>query len=472
MTAWAPPSKTGDVSVDIGRAKAKLRAFSYGAAFKADASNTYNEALHNALVTFAQRRNAEIAKGTKPKPVVNTTGVLDWAMKKQLGLLDVAPAPPPPPRHRHAWLVFRGTGGIIGEDYVSRVCQNAADLVEEINPDFPASMGGLPPGAPGLPSARVAINIGFESGCRWIEANPHRTFGLGGYSLGAIVAAMLRAALEPGGRLAWAKPNYVGTFTIGDPARPENGGAANSIPAPGVGISSWRLPRSAMDERQIWLVHPDDMYGAIPKPMPGNAGDIMETVFDMIVDTDISDPIGMMTKSLPHILEIAQDSGVFGMIGLGSVGPVTGGGDVLGGLGGLLGGGGSGGLLGGLLGGGSGAGGLGALGGILGGAAGLGGLLGAGGALLNPVAAIPLLLPMFISVMPGLIAGLGSGASANTATGPAGAAQAAILGMKFLFTGTAPHVNYHAWEISPGVTYLGAAIGHVRYWAGRTPVRV
>ncbi|GFG83329.1 peptidoglycan-binding domain-containing protein [Mycolicibacter algericus] len=86
------------------------------------------------------------------------TGEFDQATADKAGYrADGNYKPPTPirpkPAERHLALVYRGTGGIIGEDYVSRVCQGAADLVEEINPDWSATMGGIPVGT--APSVRA-----------------------------------------------------------------------------------------------------------------------------------------------------------------------------------------------------------------------------------------------------------------------------------------------------------------------------
>lgn len=445
-TAWAPPSKVGDRHPDIIKAKNVVDNYKYGAAVKAERpqsgyTDEYTSAFGAALIGYATAVNADIRAGRNNRrpPYVNTDGVLDWAMKIQMEIIPRtgAPALPKPAGPRHAALVWRGTGGVIGQDYVSRVCQGAGDLVEEINPDFPASMGGLPPGAPGTPSARIAIQIGYRSGVAWIKANPHRTFVLGGYSLGEIVVAMLLDALfTPGGELYEHRDRFVCSFHIGPPARPLGAAFFNGTPAPGVGISSWRLPHAVLTEvgaRACYLCHPDDMYGAIPVPIPGGTGDIMETVFDMVTDAGMSDFIGTVTRMIPHLLEIASDAGVLGAVGMGGVGqmdpnnPLS----MIGALPALLGG---------------------------------------GALLLNPITIVPMLLPLFIAAMPGLIAGIGGGVGGNL-TGPAAAAQAAIIAMKFLMTGTAPHINYHAWEVWPGQTYLGLAIQHTRDWASRTPIR-
>lgn len=212
---------------------------------------------------------------------------------------------PPKPKPRHLGIVFRGTGGIIGQDYVSRVCQGAADLIEERNPDFPASMGGLPPGAPGTPSAQKAIQIGVASGRREIQSG--RTFILGGYSLGAIVAAKLRAELEPGGPLADYRQNYVCGFTLGGPARAFGHTYYLGAIPNGRGIADWQLPESACTWDWCDLAHPDDMYANVPL---GDAGDIMTAIYQAVTNTQLSDPLGTLQAIIAALPTVLLEAGV------------------------------------------------------------------------------------------------------------------------------------------------------------------
>lgn len=317
-------------------------------------------------------------------------------------LVKTAPAPPKP---RHLGIMFRGTGGVIGQDPVSRVCQGAADLIEERNPDFPASMGGLPPGAPGTPSAQKAIQIGVASGRREIQSG--RTFILGGYSLGAIVAAMLRAELEPGGPLAAYRQNYVCGFTIGGPSRAFGHTYYLGAIPNGRGISDFQLPQACCTWDWCDLVHPDDMYGNVPL---GDAGDIMTAIYQAVTATQLSDPIGTVQAIVAAIPKVLAEAGV-------SIPLLA--------------------------------------------------QLGAGALSGNPAAMAGVLLPVLASTLTGLV----GGAAGGQLTGPAAAVQAAIIALKFAASGTAAHINYGAWEVWPGQTYLGLAIQHVRDWAGRTPVR-
>lgn len=73
-----------------------------------------------------------------------------------------------------------------------------------------------------------------------------------------------------------------------------------------------------------------------------------------------------------------------------------------------------------------------------------------------------------VSLLTGFIA---EGASPGQIelTGPAGAAQAAVIALRFVAAQppTAPHITYEFAEVWPGQTYLGLAIQHVRDWCSR-----
>ncbi|QDH92908.1 lysin B [Mycobacterium phage Necropolis] len=325
-------------------------------------------------------------------------GVVSEGDLRALGLLDT-----PATKPRHLAIVFRGTGGVIGQDYVSRVCQGAADLVEERNPEWAASMGGLPPGAPNSPSMNKAVQVAVASGAAEIRSG--RSFVLGGYSAGAIVASRLRAMLEPGQPLAEYRENYVCGFAFGNPSRPFGHTYYLGAIPNGRGISDFQLPRSCCTWDWCELVHPDDMYANVPL---GDAGDIMTAIYQAVVNVELSDPLGTLRAIIRAIPKVLAEAGV-------SV-PL---------------------------------------------------LAHAGLSAGNPVEMAGVALPVLTSTLGGLV----GGAVGGQLTGPAAAVQAAIIALKFAASGTAPHINYHAWEVWPGQTYLGLAIQHVRDWASRTPVR-
>src|SRR5690606_30815744 len=155
---------------------------------------------------------------------------------------------------RHLGIVFRGTGGIVGQDYVSRTLQACADLVEEINPEFPATMGGIPVGSAGNfrdVSMQKAVQIGFEDAKRiFLERyalNAKTMVVIGGYSAGAVAAAKFREWLQ-----TFYPANYLCSFSFGDPTRPYGGSYYLGPIHSGQGISSWRYG-DVKDWRHCWL---------------------------------------------------------------------------------------------------------------------------------------------------------------------------------------------------------------------------
>lgn len=214
----------------------------------------------------------------------------------------------PPDRKRHLAVVFRGTGGIIGHDYVSLVCQAVDDLVEEVHPLWPATMGGIPVGAardPKAPSMQRAVEIAVADAKRVIrdalDADPDRKIIIGGYSAGAVVAAHVRQWLLE------TRPNaYLCSFSFGDPTRPHGGSYYNGPALAGQGISSWHYG-DPTDWRHCWLTDPDDMYGNVPL---GVTGEIMRGCYDIITQVELSDPLGTARAILPLIPQVAEQAGI------------------------------------------------------------------------------------------------------------------------------------------------------------------
>lgn len=326
----------------------------------------------------------------------------------ELALLKLAGTPPPATRKRAAAFVWRGTGGVIGEDYVSRVCQGAADLVEEFNPPWAATMGGLPVGTAGgigdpsmWHATQAAVTAAIPQIRAVLSADSTRPIVLGGYSAGAIVAYLVRLEFEPGGQLAAYRSNFLCGFSFGDPTRPEHGGYYGGPQLDGEGIATLHPAPGLNGWEWCYLAHPDDMYTRVPM---GDTGKIMHDAYGLATRVEIGNIFGVIPEMIPFLMQILTDSGI-------SL-PV-----IFGGLGG-----------------------------------GIPGL-------------VALALPLLIGMLPGLIAGVGGNPSALT--GPAAAAQAAIIALKFLAAGTGPHISYHVNEVWPGQTYLGLAIQHVRDYASR-----
>lgn len=408
--AWAPPQKIGDRDPAIAAAKLKLRKYSYGQAEglgTTDTSDLYTDGFGRGLVAFQQAAARDVAAGRRPGPKVDVSGALDWATKWQLGLLDPAPPVVPTARPRHPAFVFRGTGGIQGLDYVSRVCQANADLVEEINTPWSAAMGGIPVGAAGNmndPSMWRGVHEAFDAWevefHRRLRLNPRMKCVIGGYSAGAVVAALVREYL-----LETCPDNYLCSFSLGDPTRPAGGSFYRGIDPGGQGISSWRYG-DITDWRHCWATNVSDpnrpdMYARVPL---GKTGEIMQDAYDLVTRIELANPVATVQNMVAVIPEICADAGILVP-------------DILGAL-----------------------------------SNGTPGLAGYGAQLLA-----------------GALAGLIGRGNPDTLTGTAAAAKAAQIGLTFALDNppTKPHITYEFAEVWPGQTYLGLCIQHVRDWAGR-----
>ena len=224
-----------------------------------------------------------------------------------LAVLGVVKVAPPKPRHKA--LTFRGTGGIVGLDYTSRVAQLCGDLVEELPIDYPASMGGIPVGAANnisAPSGQKCTEIAFENAARLIESSAW-TFTLHGYSLGAIPASKIRAALLPGGRLENHAHRYVCGTMFGNPARAfGHTFYLGAIPS-GFGIADWHLPQEACTWGWLECVDPGDLYG---NAAGGEIGEVLRSAYRMIMDIQVSDPIGMAGALIRNVLHLLDEAGI------------------------------------------------------------------------------------------------------------------------------------------------------------------
>ncbi|MEZ0350981.1 peptidoglycan-binding domain-containing protein [Mycobacterium sp. pR1184] len=336
------------------------------------------------------------------------TGEFDVVTAARAGYTAPVGTPPPAIRAegpRHLAVVHRGTGGIIGEDPVSRVCQAVSDLVEEQNPTWAATMGGIPVGTagnPADPSMNAAVAEALTAAQKMIgsalQANPKRKVILGGYSSGAEVTARLRKWMAEN-----HPDNYLCSFSMGDPTRPPGGCfyPFDGWDPGGQGIASWHYG-DIRDARHCWLTNtsaPGDMYARVPR---GKTGEIMQDAYDMVTNFSFRDPVSAAQAIVKAIPEIAEDSGIEVPDALKAV---------AGGVGGIA----------------------------------------------------QYMIPLLLAGLAGLI-GLGN---PDTLTGTAAAAAAARIGLTFLAAGTGPHIRYPFDEVWPGQTYLGLAIQHVRDWATR-----
>ncbi|QFG09982.1 lysin B [Mycobacterium phage Antsirabe] len=309
--AYTPPNKVGDRHRLIPKAKAKLAGNLYGKAIGSDRTDVYTEAFGKALKQYGRNVHELVLAGRRPGPDVNDDGIFDWAVQRQMDLepkQEVPVAVPLPAGPRALAYVWRGTGGVIGQDLVSLVCQGVADLVEEVNPPWAATMGGIPVGTAGG-IGDPSMWQGVQDTVAWTQAdfiarrkvNPKIRVVLGGYSAGAVACGMFRDWL-----LKNFPENYVCSFSFGDPTRPMGGGFFGH-PAPwGRGISTIQYG-DPQDYRHCWLTNPDDMYAQVPG---GVAGDIMDDVYEQVTQFAFRDIAQVAIRFVGAIPVVAQKAGI------------------------------------------------------------------------------------------------------------------------------------------------------------------
>jgi hypothetical protein len=176
---------------------------------------------------------------------------------------------------RHAVLTFAGTFAAPGTGFPSDVVNQAnPDLVYEVPVIAPWTFGPIPPDAPTAPSYAESVQIAVTFATNWITANPAQTFAIGGYSQGGEAASRVLASIM-GGALQSARPNLIGGYTFGNPAR----GLGHTFPGGtdpgGRGISSFNLtaaqiPKDANNVDTWWdFANPGDLYTTTPNDQAG-----------------------------------------------------------------------------------------------------------------------------------------------------------------------------------------------------------
>ena len=214
---------------------------------------------------------------------------------------------PPPPRH--AILTFRGTGGIVGQDYTSRVAAACAARVVEIPVPYSASMGPIPVGTAGdlrAPSGQQSRDQAVEWAARWIESTT-KTFVLCGYSQGADAASRVRAMLLPGQRLERHAHRYVCGAMFGNPTR-AFGHSGYLLPVPGGhGIADWHLPREACTWDWLELVNDLDLYANVPL---GDVGEVCAQAYRLIMGVQVTDLGALASVFLQNLMKLLDEAGV------------------------------------------------------------------------------------------------------------------------------------------------------------------
>lgn len=260
--------------------------------------DTYDTATSKAVLEFQKRTS------------LPATGIANLATRIRLGCY------PPPPPPRHAMLCFRGTGGILGLDYVDRIADCCARTVERVDvaPELLPSMGMAPVGA----ATNITALSGNESvdymvnwAVNWKLHNPDRTLLVAGYSLGAIAATKYFLEFLPGGRLQEFREDFVAAVTLGNPAR-SYGRTFYLGPIPaGEGISDIRIPedeRNRLGWRWCDLAAPGDLYTNVtggPEVLK-----VCRAAYKAVMTQQIHDPAKLIQSMLPIITEALGAAGI------------------------------------------------------------------------------------------------------------------------------------------------------------------
>ncbi|MGH3596313.1 MAG: hypothetical protein ACRDUT_10165, partial [Mycobacterium sp.] len=139
------------------------------------------------------------------------------------------------------------------------------------------------------PSYAESVQIAVTFATNWINANPHQTFAIGGYSQGAEAASRVLAAIM-GGALQSARPNLIGGYTFGNPARGHGHTFPGGTDPGGRGISSFNLteaqiPKDANNVDTWWdFANRGDLYTTTPTD---DAGADLTAVYDAAVQLGI-----------------------------------------------------------------------------------------------------------------------------------------------------------------------------------------
>jgi hypothetical protein len=342
---WSPPSKVGDTDPTISDAKGKLRA-NYGYAHNLDDTDIYTAEFAKVLQEYASRINDQIRKGVRPGPYVTTTGVYDWTVKTQLGLIHGAPQPPPPPAHRPIYLFSAPGSGATNTVGPANDVGSWAEVVLHINHrrlNFP--MGGymgLMGGDPTLSyddvidaeGADLEVQIAQairdegmdpDDESTWLDTLIEFWFAAYSQSSDGMKKAVNRL-FGKGGRFEKLRARINGLLLFGDPSRqrgPVKGQGPGYNP-PGYGIARWLAP-AWLEKLTYSITTNGDMYACTQDDT------MLPEFYAWFVKAKwsfgfIEFSAGLIIPALASYLGIAGPllGGIFGAAGAGIIGAVPG----------------------------------------------------------------------------------------------------------------------------------------------------
>jgi hypothetical protein len=257
MAYESPPSE-GDSDPTISVAKQYLQEFGY--AEDLDATDTYTEMFGAALRVFGAIRNVEIDRGTENGPKVNIAGVYDWAMKLQLGVIEVERGPLAAAARRKIWIYSAPGSGADAQQGppfdVGRWCSDVLAL-NHVPLVFPkGGYLGLMGGDPGLSYDEVIAAEG-ERLADELDGNPdiddpdvELWFVAYSQSADGMEDAVQRL-FGDGGKYAHLRSRINGLIHFGNPSRQPGPTKIGNNP-PGSGIS--RKVRPGWLKDLVWSI--------------------------------------------------------------------------------------------------------------------------------------------------------------------------------------------------------------------------
>lgn len=297
MTApWRPPDRPGDRSPDIPNAKRALRKYSYGQGL--GETDEYTVAFGVALRQFQRNRNAQILAGTvRDMPGMNIDGRLDWATKKNLGIL---PEQINPPRNLPVCFTVAGHRG----DMFDGPAYFTARWLEE---------RGLVRVQP-VGYNNFALPFDVHSGVAEINdlANNPRVLPPGtdfvwlSHSLGSIVTSVWWRDIVSRERHRWPYDHFKGGLEFGPPMRPTGAVAPwvfDPPPPNSQGLAHDCLPAAA--DGVQYVARDGDFYTNKKVPVDA-AGEYMVAIYKAVTGAGIGGTDGLAEQ----IWEIVASGGM------------------------------------------------------------------------------------------------------------------------------------------------------------------
>lgn len=218
---------------------------------------------------------------------------------------------------RHAVITYNGTWGEGIVQYPGNVVDGLNlyvndQLCEEVPCPYPATMGPLG-GSVGALSYQQSVQSAVDWTAGWLQANPTRTFALGGYSQGAEAASRVLLELQSGS-LTQFMPNFIGGYTFGNPSRGTGFHAPGIADPGGRGISATRITTLPTVKGQVvWAdyVHSKangdaglDMYASVPA---NQVGQDMTDIYAGVTALQFNDMGALVQAFVTDLIKDAQD---------------------------------------------------------------------------------------------------------------------------------------------------------------------